>query len=74
MTPLNELLIQAMEIAQRREPGLSEGKIADRAGVDRGTLSRAKRACGIPTLAAILDALDLDIALVEKRGPRKKRA
>jgi DNA-binding phage protein len=74
MTPLNELLIQAMEIAKSREPGLSEGKIAARAGVDRATLSRSKHACGQATLAAVLDVLGFDIVLKEIRLKDSKRA
>ena len=74
MTPLNELLVQAMEIAKRREPGLSEGTIAARASVDRAALSRAKHACGQATLAAVLDVLGFDIVLKEIRPPPQKRA
>jgi len=70
MTPLNELLVQAMEIAKRREPGLSEGKIADRAGIDRGSLSKAKHSCGQVTLASVLDVLGFDIVLKEIRPPK----
>ena len=55
--PLNELLIQAMEIAKRREPGLTELEIAAPVGVARSHLSRAKKQCGAATLAAVFDVL-----------------
>lgn len=70
MTPLNQILVQAIDIAKSREPGLSEAEIARRAGLARAGLSRAKHACGPPTLAAVLDALGFDITLTEKRASR----
>jgi DNA-binding phage protein len=72
--PLNELLIQAMEIAKRREPGLTELEIAARAGVARSHLSRAKKQCGAATLAAVFDVLGFDLALIEVRPKKAKRA
>ena len=76
MTPLNELLIQVMEIAKRREPGLTELEIAARAGVARSHLSRAKNQCGAATLAAVIDALGFDLAFVEvplRKGKRPSK-
>jgi hypothetical protein len=61
-----------MDEAKRREPGLSEGKIADRAGLDRPSLSRAKKNCGAITLAAVLDVLGYDLALKRSYPPIKK--
>ena len=71
MTPLNQLLLQAIEIAKQREPGLSESELARRAGILPPTLTRAKYACGASTLAAVLDLLGLDIVLVEKSARSK---
>jgi hypothetical protein len=63
VTPLHELLLQAIVIAKEREPGLSDSEIAFRAGITQPTLSRAKRRCGPSTLEAVLDTLSLDLSL-----------
>ncbi|HEX6826288.1 MAG TPA: hypothetical protein VF077_08235 [Nitrospiraceae bacterium] len=70
MTPLHVLLVQAIEDAKRREPGLKEAEIARRAGLERAALSRAKTACGPHTLAAVLDVLGFDLALKKKMRDR----
>jgi hypothetical protein len=72
MTPLHELLIQAIEDAKRRDPNLTEAAIAARAGLDRGALARAKKACGGLVLGAVLDVLGFDLALKKVRPPPKK--
>jgi hypothetical protein len=64
VTPLHQLLLEAIAIAKQREPGLSDSLIAYRAGITQPTLSRAKRRCGPSTLAAVLDALGLELALI----------
>jgi hypothetical protein len=64
VTPLHQLLLEAIAIAKQREPGLSDSSIAYRAGITQPTLSRAKRRCGPSTLEAVLDALGLELALV----------
>jgi hypothetical protein len=71
VTPLNELLIQAIVIAKEREPGLSDSEIAYRAGITQPTLSRAKRRCGPSTLEAVLDTLSLDLSLAAPTAKRK---
>ena len=73
MTPLNELLMQAIEIAKRREPGLTETELAERAGLRNTTLSRSKNRCGPFTLAAVFDALNLDLSIVEGPGHKARR-
>jgi hypothetical protein len=65
MTPLNELLMQAIAIAKRREPALTEFEIAQRAGLRNTTLSRSKLRCGPSTLEAVFDSLNLDLLIVE---------
>jgi DNA-binding phage protein len=71
MTPLNELLIQAIEMAKREEPGLTEPEIARRSGLAQPALSRAKRACGGATLAAVLDALGCDLVVKKQKKASK---
>ena len=61
-----------MEDAKRREPGLTETEIATRAGLDKGSLARAKKACGGITLAAVLDVLGYDLALKKAPSSAKK--
>jgi DNA-binding phage protein len=72
MTPLNEILIQAMDAAKREEPGLTEPEIARRAGLAQSAVSRAKNACGPSTLAAVLDTLGFDIVLKKKKRQPSK--
>jgi hypothetical protein len=73
VTPLHQLLLEAIAIAKQREPGLSDSLIAYRAGITQPTLSRAKRRCGPSTLEAVLDALGLELALVLVAPPTVKR-
>lgn len=70
MTPLHELLINAIEIAKRREPDLSDAEIARRAGLRTTTLWRAKQRCGPATLEAVFDALNLDLSIVDGPPPK----
>jgi hypothetical protein len=72
VTPLNELLLQAIAIAKLRDPDLTETELAERAGLRKTTLSRSKTRCGPSTLAAVFDALDLDLAIVEGASSKKR--
>ncbi|HLM74569.1 MAG TPA: hypothetical protein VK459_17805 [Polyangiaceae bacterium] len=74
MTPLHQLLLEAIAIAKQREPGLSDSLIAYRAGITQPTLSRAKRRCGPSTLEAVLDALGLELALIARPAPKRRSA
>jgi DNA-binding phage protein len=74
MTPPNELLIQVIELAKRREPELTEPEIALRAGLPKSQLSRAKKRCGLATLKAVFEALGFDLAVVEVAPKKTKRA
>jgi hypothetical protein len=74
VTPLHQLLLEAIAIAKQREPGLSDSLIAYRAGITQPTLSRAKRRCGPSTLEAVLDALGLELALVARPAPKRRSA
>jgi DNA-binding phage protein len=74
VTPLNEILLEAIEIAKRREPGLTELEIAERAGIQRTNLSRAKKRCGAAVLEAVFDALGLDLQVIEVRPTKTKKA
>lgn len=71
--PLNVLLLEAITIAKRREPDLTDLEIAARAGLARSNISRAKTRCGAATLAAILDALKLDLAVVDAPAEKHRR-
>lgn len=66
MTPLRALLEQAIE-DERRDTGRSKREIAEAAGVHPTTLSQ-RREPDSATLAAVLDELGCDLALV--RRPR----
>jgi hypothetical protein len=74
VTPLNELLIQVIELAKRREPGLTEPEIAARSGLPKSQISRAKKRCGPATLEAVCDALGFDVAVIEVAPKNRKRA
>jgi DNA-binding phage protein len=74
VTPLNQLLLEAIEIAKRREPDLTEPEIARRAGLAKSHLSRAKKRCGAATLAAVFDTLGFDVAVVEMSPKQQRRA
>ena len=72
--PLNELILEAIEIAKRQEPGLTEPAIAERAGLAKSHLSRAKKHCGAVTLAAVFDSMGLDLAVVHATPKKSRKA
>jgi transcriptional regulator with XRE-family HTH domain len=60
-------------IAAARQRGLTQGELAERAGMTAVGLSKAKHRGDIraSTLAALATQLDLQLALVPRRSPAK---